>query len=139
LKDATAGDPITGLKWTRKTCRKLANELNRKGFKVGHSTIPRLAQLLKYTQRVNHKRLSRKKDKRRDRQMLSIESQRKRFTRKKQPEISVDGKKKQTFSPTQSAKRLYMVFTTFSGMRGSWLSGCRTKPRSLPLPQFAAG
>jgi len=46
LKDATAGDPITGLKWTRKTCRKLANELKRKGFQVEHSTIPRLARLL---------------------------------------------------------------------------------------------
>jgi hypothetical protein len=95
LKDATAGDPITGLKWTRKTCRKLANELKRKGFRVEHSTIPRLAQRLGYTLRVNHKRLSRKKDEHRDEQMKYIESQRKRFMRRKQPEISVDGKKKE--------------------------------------------
>jgi hypothetical protein len=95
LKDATAGDPITGLKWTRKTCRKLAKELKRKGFQVEHSTIPRLVRLLGYTPRVNHKRLSRKKDSRRDQQMRYIESQRKRFMRKKQLEISVDGKKKE--------------------------------------------
>ena len=95
LQDATAGDPITGLKWTRKTCRKLAKELKRKGYQVEHSTIPRLARLSKYTLRANHKRLSRKKDKRRDEQMKYIESQRRRFTRKKQPEISVDGKKKE--------------------------------------------
>jgi hypothetical protein len=95
LQDATAGNPITGLKWTRKTCRKIAKELKRQGFQVEHSTIPRLARLLKYTMRANCKRLSRKKDKRRDQQMKYIESQRKRFARKKQPEISVDGKKKE--------------------------------------------
>ena len=95
LQDATAGDPITGLKWTRKTCRKLAQELKRKGLQVEHSTIPRLAHLLKYTLRVNRKRLSRQQDERRDEQMKYLESQRKRFARKKQPEISVDGKKKE--------------------------------------------
>jgi len=95
LQDATAGDPITGLKWTHKTCRKLAQELKRKGFQVEHSTIPRLAHLLKYTLRVNRKRLSRQQDERRDQQMQYIESQRKRFARKKQPKISVDGKKKE--------------------------------------------
>jgi hypothetical protein len=95
LKDATAGDPMTGLKWTRKTCRKIAKELKRKGFQVEHSTIPRLARLLRYTLRANRKRLSRKKDKRRDRQIRYIENQRKRFARKKQPGISVDGKKKE--------------------------------------------
>lgn len=95
MKDATAGDPITGVKWTRKTSRNLAKELKRQGFRVEHSTIPRLARLLGYTLRVNHKRLSRKKDKRRDEQMKYIASQRKRFVRRKQPEISVDGKKKE--------------------------------------------
>jgi hypothetical protein len=83
------------LKWTRKTSRTLAKELKRKGFQIEHSTIPRLVRLLGYTLRVNHKRLSRKKDKRRDEQMKYIESQRMRFSRRKQPEISVDGKKKE--------------------------------------------
>jgi phosphoribosyl-dephospho-CoA transferase len=87
LQDATAGDPMTGLKWMRKTCRNLAKELKRKGFQVEHSTIPRLARLLKYTLRVNHKRLSRQQDDRRDQQIQYIERQRKRFARKKQPEI----------------------------------------------------
>ena len=95
LQDATAGDPITGLKWTRKTSRKLAKELKRQGFRVEHSTLPRLARLLGYTLRVNRKRLSRKKDERRDLQMQYIESQRKQFARRNQPEISVDGKKKE--------------------------------------------
>ena len=77
LQDATAGDPITGLKWTRKTCRKIADELKRKGFQVEHSSIPRWVQLLGYTLRVNPKRLSRKQDDHRDLQMWYIENQRK--------------------------------------------------------------
>lgn len=105
LKDATAGDPITGLKWTRKTCRKIAAGLKRKGFQVEHSTIPRLARLLGYTLRGNRKRLSRKQDERRDQQMRYIENQRKRFARNKQPEISVDGKKKEKIGQFQNAGR----------------------------------
>ncbi len=105
LKDATAGDPITGLKWTRKTSRNLAKELKRQGFQVEHSTIPRLVRRLGYTLRVNHKRLSRKKDKRRDEQMKYVERQRKRFARRKQPEISVDGKKKEKIGQFRNAGR----------------------------------
>lgn len=105
MQDATAGDPITGLKWTRKTSRNLAKELKRQGFQVEHSTIPRLARLLGYTLRVNHKRLSRKKDERRDEQMQYIERQRKRFARRKQPEISVDGKKKEKIGQFRNAGR----------------------------------
>ena len=105
LQDATAGDPITGLKWTRKTCRKLAQELQRKGFRVEHSTIPRLALLLKYTLRVNRKRASRQHDDRRDQQMQYIEKQRKRFARKKQPVLSVDGKKKEKIGQFRNSGR----------------------------------
>jgi hypothetical protein len=83
LKDATAGDPVTGLKWTRKTCRKLANELKRKGFQVENGTIPCLAWFLGYTLRGNRKRLSHKQDACRDQQMRYIEELRKRFARKK--------------------------------------------------------
>jgi Rhodopirellula transposase DDE domain len=95
LQDATAGDPITGLKWTRKTCRKLARQLRRQGYQVGHSTIPRLARSLGYTLRSNRKRLSRKQDRRRDRQMRYIARQRRRFEKAGDPIISVDTKKKE--------------------------------------------
>lgn len=105
LQDATAGDPITGLKWTRKTSRHLAKELKRQGFQIGHSTIPRLVRLLGYTLRVNHKRLSRKQDKRRDQQMQYIESLRKRFAHQKQPVISVDGKKKEKIGQFRNSGR----------------------------------
>lgn len=96
LQDSTAGDPITGLKWTRKTSRKLARELMRKGFKIGHNTVSRLANHLGYTLRGNKKRLSRKQDARRDSQMHYLAGLRNRFLRQKLPVISVDCKKKES-------------------------------------------
>ena len=83
------------MKWTRKTTRALAEELRKKKYEVGHSTIPRLAKKLGYTLKKNRKRLSRKQDEKRDEQIKYLTCQRKRFVDKKQPVISVDGKKKE--------------------------------------------
>jgi hypothetical protein len=94
LVDATAGDPITGLKWTRKTTRKLARRLRRK-FKVGRTTVARLLQLQRYALRANRKRLSRQQDPERDRQMRYIARQRRKFQKAGLPVISVDTKKKE--------------------------------------------
>jgi len=79
LQDAAAGDPISGLKWTRKTTRALAEELKKKEIRSWHSTIPRLAKKLGYTLKKNRKRLSRKQDEKRDEQMKYLTRQRKRF------------------------------------------------------------
>lgn len=95
MQDATAGDPITGLKWTRKTSRKLAGELKRKGFILGRSTVSRLARKLGYSLRGNRKRLSRTQDDGRDSQMRHLACQRNRFVRQNLPVISVDCKKKE--------------------------------------------
>ena len=95
LKDATAGDPITGLKWTRKTPRKLSRALRRLGFKVGRTTVARLIRGLGYTLRSNRKRLSRKQDSRRDRQMQYIARQQREFLKAGDPVLSVDTKKKE--------------------------------------------
>jgi hypothetical protein len=95
LQDATAGDPITGLKWTRKTVRALTRQLRRRGFRVGRETVRRLLRDLRYTLRVNRKRKSRRQDPERDRQMRYIARQRRAFQKAKQPAISVDTKKKE--------------------------------------------
>jgi Rhodopirellula transposase DDE domain len=73
----------------------LAQQLQRKGFRVGHSTVARLARALDYTLRVNRKRLSRKHDARRDRQMRYIARQQRKFVKAGDPVISVDTKKKE--------------------------------------------
>jgi hypothetical protein len=95
LRDATAGDPIRGTKWSRKTLRKLAKALRGKRFKLSHETVRRLLKLLKYTQRANRKRLSRRQDVARDQQMRYLARQRRAFLKAGKPAISVDGKKKE--------------------------------------------
>ncbi len=106
LADATAGDPISGLKWTRKTIRKLARQLRRK-FKVGRTTVARLLRLKRYALRVNRKRLSRQPDPERDRQMRYIARQRRKFRRAGLPVISVDTKKKELVGAFKNAGRTW--------------------------------
>jgi hypothetical protein len=107
LQDATAGDPISGLKWTRKTTRKLAAELKCNGFQVEHSTIPRLVRTLRYTLRSNQKRLSRKQDERRDEQMRHLTRIRKRFLKRKLPVLSIDCKKKELIGQFRNPGRTW--------------------------------
>ncbi|HZC01214.1 MAG TPA: ISAzo13 family transposase, partial [Gammaproteobacteria bacterium] len=95
LQDATAGDPITGLKWTRKTLRALARTLRSKGFKIGFVTLRRLLQEQDYAIRVNRKRLTKKQAPQRDRQMRYLPRLRRRFVKAGQPVISVDTKKRE--------------------------------------------
>jgi len=53
----TAGDPMTGLKWTRKTAQKLTNELEALGVKdVNRTSVGRLLKDLGYSLKVNHKK-----------------------------------------------------------------------------------
>ena len=95
LKDATVGDPISGLKWTRKSPRKLAKVLRRKGFKTSHETVRRLLETLGYSLKVNRKRLGKRQDAERDRQMRYLARKRRAFVKAKKPAISVDTKKKE--------------------------------------------
>ena len=69
VADATAGDPIRPLKWTRKTSRKLSDELKRRGYPVGPDTVRRLLRQQGYVLRANRKCLNTKQDPDRDRQM----------------------------------------------------------------------
>src|SRR6202035_3462176 len=58
LCDATAGDPISGLRWTHKTAQKLTDELRHLGFPVGRTTVTRLLRQGRYSLRTNRKRLA---------------------------------------------------------------------------------
>jgi len=53
----TAGDPMTGLKWTRKTTQKVTHELKALGIKeVNRTSVGRLLKDLGYSLKVNHKK-----------------------------------------------------------------------------------
>lgn len=98
MKHETAGDPMCGLKWTRKTTEKIASELQTAGIGVSPNTVGRLLKRMGYSLRVNHKQLARVcKVAREDRnaQFTHIAELRKRCAAHGLPLISVDTKKKE--------------------------------------------
>ena len=105
VQDATAGDPLGGTRWTRKTLRLLAKQLKRKGLAVSHETVRRLLVALDYSLRTNRKRQSKKVDRKRDRQMRLIQHTRRRFLKAKRPVISLDTKKKELIGNFKNAGR----------------------------------
>ena len=98
----TAGDPINGLKWTRRTTEKLAVELKKLGIQVCPNTVGKLLKNIGFSLRVNHKKIASggkkltvqdKQD--RNSQFEYIAKLREAKTKKGIPIISVDSKKKE--------------------------------------------
>jgi hypothetical protein len=109
LKDETAGDPVKGIKWTRKTVRNIAGELKPMGFKVSHETVRRLTSSLGYRLRSNRKRLSRTQDPRRDKQIRYIIRVRRARLKLGKPVISVDMKHRELVGDFKKAGRTWRL------------------------------
>ena len=62
MENDTAGDPVSGIKWTRRTTEKVAEELASAGIEVCPNTVAKLLKDLGYRLRVNAKKLNRQKD-----------------------------------------------------------------------------
>ena len=95
MKDVTAGDPITGLKWTHRSLDRLSRTLRRRGIKLGETTIARLLLLRGFSLRTNRKRLARTHDPQRDRQFRYLTRMHRLYGARGWPVISVDTKKKE--------------------------------------------
>ena len=95
MEHDTAGDPLTGLKWTRRTTAKIARELAATGISVSPKTVGRLLKELGYSLRVNSKKISSGTGPDRNTQFEIIADRRRRFSRGGAPIISVDTKKKE--------------------------------------------
>jgi Rhodopirellula transposase DDE domain len=100
LEHETAGDPIRDLKWCRRATRKIAQQLGRWGIPVSASTVRRLLKQMRYSLRVNHKKLesgNKNPPPRpvRNRQFAYIERRRKQFQALGNPIISIDAKKRE--------------------------------------------
>ena len=95
MKDETAGEPIGGLKWTRKTTKKIAKALEHIGVHVSANTVARLLKKLKFRLRLNHKKRSTASPADRDRQFRRIKRLRQQFALRGDPIISVDAKKRE--------------------------------------------
>jgi len=103
MKYETAGDPITGLKWTRRTTEKIANELKSINIQVCSNTVARLLKNMDFSLRVNEKKIASggkkitpEEQKKRDEQFDYIRYLRESFTKEGLPIISVDTKKKES-------------------------------------------
>lgn len=105
LRDATAGDPMGGLRWTHKTTRNLAAGLRRRGFAVSYVTVARLLRQQQYSLRTNRKRMARTKDPERNRQFRLLTRRRRCFLRRGWPMISVDTKKKELIGNFKNSGR----------------------------------
>jgi len=92
MADDTAGDPVTGVKWTRRTTTKIADALGEHGIDVCPNTVAKLLKGLGYALRVNHKKLTRRPSPDRDEQFAYIAATRERFTTAGLPIISIDTK-----------------------------------------------
>lgn len=95
MQHETAGDPMTGLKWTHRTTEKIARELAMAGIQVSKNTVGRLLKNMGFSLRVNHKNLSSVSCEDRDAQFEHIHRIREDFTQAREPIISVDTKKKE--------------------------------------------
>ena len=95
MKHDTAGDPMTGCKWTRRTTAKIAAELESLGIEVSDRTVARLLKKMGFRLRVNHKKLSGASAQDRDAQFMRIAEVRERFGARGLPLISIDTKKRE--------------------------------------------
>jgi hypothetical protein len=95
MEHDTAGDPMTGIRWTRRTTEKIAKELAKIGILVCANTVAKLLKELDYRLRVNHKKLPGRPGPGRDAQFAYIAAQRQAFADQGLPVVSVDSKKRE--------------------------------------------
>ena len=96
MVDPTArGDPMSPLRWTCKSTRKLAEELNIQGHKIGRQKVDELLHKLDYSLQGNRKVKEGSSHPDRNAQFEYIYSQVKKFQKRNQPVISIDAKKKE--------------------------------------------
>lgn len=100
MKHETAGDPVSGLKWTRKTTEKIADELEVLDIKISPNTVGRLLKKMGFSLKVNHKKIESgiknpPDPDDRDQQFEYLRDLQEIFAKEGNPVISVDTKKKE--------------------------------------------
>ncbi len=96
LVEPTAkGDPMSPLRWTTKSTRKLCDALRKDGFEVSPKQVCRLLHELEYQLSANRKSIEGGTNPDRNAQFEFINEQSKKFLKRNCPVISVDAKKKE--------------------------------------------
>jgi hypothetical protein len=107
LDENTAGDPMSFLKWTSKSVRNIASELQRKGYSVSYGTVYSLLKDSDYSLQENKKTLGNCDSSDRDGQFRYINSLVKKFIKNNEPVISVDTKKKELVGKFKNNGRIW--------------------------------
>lgn len=95
VEPVTRGDPESPLRWTSKSTRKLAQELNATGFSVSHVLVANLLDEMEYSLQANRKTMEGSRHPDRNAQFEYINGEVSRRMSKGMPVISVDTKKKE--------------------------------------------
>jgi transposase len=105
VEPVTRGDPESPLRWTCKSVRKLAGELNRAGHRTSHRMVAELLHELGYSLQANRKTLEGSSHADRDPQFQHINEQVRQLLARQQPVISVDTKKKELVGDFKNSGR----------------------------------
>ena len=95
VEPLTRGDPESPLRWTCKSTRSLAEELTRQGHPISARTVAALLYEAGYSLQANRKTREGRQHPDRNAQFEYINTQARRFQKRRQPVISVDTKKKE--------------------------------------------
>src|SRR5713226_2058994 len=95
VEPVTRGDPESPLRWTCKSVRKLAKELQGMGHQVSHELVSELLHGLGYSLQANRKTQEGGTHPDRDAQFAHLNAQAAAFLAAGQPVVSVDAKKKE--------------------------------------------
>ena len=107
MKYEVAGDPVSGLRWTRKTTKKIAAELSALGIRVSRKTVAKLLKQMNFSLQTNKKKISNGSPPTRDAQFANITQLRERFSRRGNPILSVDTKKKELVGRFKNPGRVW--------------------------------
>jgi len=107
ISPTTRGEPTNPLRWTCKSTRTLAAELQNQGFEVGASTVRGLLAELGYSLQANRKMQEGKQHPDRDAQFEHINTRVKARKRRGEPALSVDTKKKENLGNKSNVGREY--------------------------------
>ena len=95
VEPGSRGDPMSPLRWTLKSTRKLAEEMSRLGHRMGASLVGELLHYMGYSLQANAKVTEGRQHPDRDGQFRYINSQAEAHLAAGEPVISVDCKKKE--------------------------------------------
>lgn len=109
MADDTAGSPMSGLKWTRKSTYAVSDQLKSRGYPACPNTAGRLLKETEYSLKSNRKTIAQTRHPDRNRQFEIIAQTKERFVKWCQPIISVDTKKRELVGNFKNPGRTWRV------------------------------